>query len=141
MTLKEPALMDECIYFTQRYLGAKQEGHVKCWVIKENCPKCQKSLMGKPKDPKTGKVKIRATEYQCPSCNYTLQKDEYEETLTANVKYTCPYCKHQGEIQLPFKRKKVKLSNEELQKETTADALRFQCEKCKKNIDITKKMK
>ena len=90
---------------------------------------------------KTGKPKIRAKEYQCPECGYTIPKDEYEETLTTNIKYTCPKCNFSGEIQIPFKRKKVKIFDEEKNKEITADSLRFQCSKCKENIDVTKKMK
>lgn len=138
MSLKEPTSMDECVYFTQRSIG---NGHVKCWVFKEPCPKCGKALMSKPRDEKTGKPKIRAKEYQCSECGYTVPKEEYEETLTTNIKYTCPKCGFSGEIQIPFKRKKVKIFDEEKQKEITADSLRFKCSKCKENIDITKKIK
>lgn len=135
--LKEPSFMDECIYFTNRTLG---NGSVKAWVYKQNCPKCNKALMGKPKDKK-GKVQIRSKEYVCPSCGYSAQKDSYEKTLTAEVKYTCPHCKHQGEATIPFIRKKVKVFDQEEQKSTMIDSLRFQCAKCNKNIDITKKLK
>lgn len=138
MTLKQPTSMGECIYFTRRTIG---NGKVKAWVFKNECPKCKKGLMGKPKDPKTGKSKIRATTYECPECHYTIEQKEYEETLTANIEYICPHCNHEGEIQIPFKRKKVQIFDEESQKKKAADSLRFQCEKCKKNIDITKKMK
>ncbi|MBW2969756.1 hypothetical protein KY309_03785 [Candidatus Woesearchaeota archaeon] len=127
MALKLPESMDECVYFTQRTID---KGHVKCWVFRENCPKCGKALMGKPRD-KDGAVKIRAKEYVCPECGHTVEKKEYEETLTANVIYTCPYCGYKGEIQIPFKRRKYQ----------GADALVFQCEKCKAKIAITKKMK
>jgi predicted RNA-binding Zn-ribbon protein involved in translation (DUF1610 family) len=95
--------------------------------------------MGKP--VVKGKVKIRATEYQCPECNYTVQKEEYEDTLSAEIMYDCPHCGFKGDIKIPFKRKKVQLFDEETQKKTAAEALRFPCEKCKQNIDITKKMK
>ena len=98
-------------------------------------------MMGKPKDPKTGKAKIRAKEYVCPECRYTIGMQEYEDTLTANIIYTCPKCGNNGEIQIPFKRKKIKMFNEELQKEISADALQFQCQKCSKKINVTKKMK
>ena len=138
MSLKEPTSIEECIYFTQRSTG---KGHVKCWVFKELCPECGKALMSKPRDEKTGKPKIRAKEYQCPECGYTVPKDEYEETLTANIKYTCPKCNFSGEIQIPFKREKVKIFNKQKNKEISVESLRFQCEKCKENIDVTKKMK
>ncbi len=138
MILKEPTSMEECIYFSNRNIGEK--GKVKSWVYKQNCPKCNKSLMGKPRDSK-GKIKIRSTEYVCSSCNYTIEKEEYEDTLTFEAKYTCPYCENQDEVQTSFKRKKVKVINEETGKTASVDAVRFQCNKCNKYIDITKKMK
>lgn len=138
MPLKEPQSMDECVYFTNRSINS---GTVKAWVFKELCPKCGKALMGKSRDEKTGKVKIRADEYTCPECSYTIEKEEYESSLIANVKYICPYCHNQGELQLPFKRKKEKRFNEEAGKKETVESLRFQCQKCNKDIDITKKMK
>jgi len=139
MTLKEPESMDGCVYFTNRFLD--NEGYIKAWVSKELCPKCQKSLMGKPKDKKTGKAKIRANEYECSSCGYKENKEEYEEKLTANIKYKCPYCKNESEIQIPFKRKKVQRFNEKKQKKETVEALVFDCSKCRKRIEVTKKMK
>ncbi len=137
MSLKEPTSMDECVYFTNRLFGEK--GKVKAWVYKQNCLKCNKALMGKPRGP-DGKIKIRATEYVCPNCKYTVQK-EYEDSLTLEAKYTCPHCQFNGEVQTPFKRKKVKIFDEELQKQVTAESVRFACSKCGKNIDVTKKMK
>jgi len=77
MTLKEPESMSECIYFTNRFLN--NEGYARVWVLKEKCPKCEKSLMGKPKNPKTGKPKIRANEYVCESCGYKEEKNEYKK--------------------------------------------------------------
>ena len=139
MILIEPKSMDECVYFSNRLLNEK--GKAKCWVFKEKCPECGNGLMGKPKDPKTGKTKIRAKEYKCPSCNYTADEQTYEDTLTASVQYTCQYCGNNGKIQIPFKRKKVQIINEETLSKKTVEGLRFQCEKCSKNIDITKKMK
>lgn len=101
-----------------------------CWVFREKCPKCGKALMGKPRDD-DGKVKIRAKEYICPECGHTVEKQEYEDTLTANVAYTCPFCGYQGETQIPFKRKTFE----------GVKALVFECAKCKKKIAITKKLK
>lgn len=128
MALKYPESMDECVYFTSRAVDA---GYVKCWVFREDCPKCKKAKMGKPRDEKTGAVKIRAKEYICPACNYTVEKTEYEDTLTANIAYTCPHCKAKGETQIPFKRKSFE----------GVKALVFLCDKCKGKIPITKKMK
>lgn len=136
MTLRLLTDMNECIYFTNRTMN---KGKIKAWVFKELCPKCKKCLLSKPKDPKTGKISIRAKEYVCSECNYTIPQKEYEESLTCSIQYTCPYCFFSGEIQIPFKRKKVKIITDE--SESTADSLRFQCQKCNKNLDITKKMK
>ena len=74
MALKQPESMDECVYFTQRAIGA---GKAKAWVFKEKCPKCKKVMMGKPVEK--GKVKTRAKEYTCPSCGFTEEKEEHEE--------------------------------------------------------------
>ena len=138
MTLKEPTSIEEYVYFTNRIIG---NGKVRAWVFRELCPKCKEGLMGKPKDPKTGKIKIRADNYECPKCKYSATTEEYEDTLTCNVKYTCPHCSNEGEIQVPFKRKKVQIFNEETMKKKAVDVIRFQCQKCNQNIDITKKMK
>jgi len=136
--LKEPTSMEDCVYFTRRVIG---NGKIAAWVFKEKCKKCGKGMMGKPRDPKTGRPKIRSEEYVCSECDNTEGKKEYEEKLTCNIKYSCPYCGFSGEIQIPFIRKKVSRIKEETGKRESVDSLRFQCEKCKKNIDITKKMK
>lgn len=135
MALKMPESMDECVYFTRRI-----KPQIVAWVFREQCPKCKKALMGKPTDA-SGKIKIRAKEYVCPACKYTMEKGEYEDTLTANIQYTCPKCNTTGELQIPFKRKKVKIFDAEEGKEVTADALAFNCKKCNEKIAVTKKMK
>ena len=126
--VKEPESMEELVYFTQRSVG---NGNVRAWVYRGICPKCKKGKMGKPADEKTGKVKVRAKEYVCPECGYTVEKKAYEETLECEIKYTCPECGHSGEIAVPFKRKKFQ----------GMDAVVFLCDKCKAKIPITKKMK
>ena len=132
--------MEELVYFTRRSLG-KAEGQAVVWVFKENCPKCGKGLMSKPRNEKTGKTKIRAKEYVCPECGYRVEKQEYEDTLTANIEYTCPKCKFEGEIMIPFKRKKVSFFDEEKLKKVAVDALVFECQKCREKIRIAKKMR
>jgi predicted RNA-binding Zn-ribbon protein involved in translation (DUF1610 family) len=127
--LVEPKSMEECVYFTNRMIGEKFNGQVRCWVFRQQCPKCKKAFMGKP--IVDGKAKIRALEYVCPNCKYTVDKQTYEDTLTANVDYVCPACQFHGGISLPFKRKKVE----------GVLTLRFPCEKCASPIDVTKKMK
>ena len=127
MMLKKPNSMDECVYFTSRTL---YNGEITVWVLKETCPKCKKGIMGKPRD-ESGKVKIRAKEYVCPGCGYSVEKQAYEDTLTANAEYDCPKCRFKGEAAIPFKRKMVE----------GAQTLRFICEKCKAVMDVTKKFK
>ena len=130
--------MDECVYFTLR--TDKSGNKTKTWVLKEQCTKCKDGLMGKPRNPKTGKPKIRAEEYACSKCDNIVEKKEYEATLTASIEYTCS-CGFSGEVQIPYKRKKIKFFDEEDQKEKSADALQFVCEKCDKKINVTKKLK
>lgn len=127
--LVEPKSMEECVYFTNRAVGENFTGNVRCWVFREKCPKCKKAFMGKPVE--AGKIKIRSPEYICSSCGYSEEKTSYEEKLTANIDYTCPKCQFKGRIQMPFKRKSI----------AGVKTLRFNCEKCKEPIDITKKMK
>jgi uncharacterized CHY-type Zn-finger protein len=125
--MKEPESMDEVVYFTNRSIG---NGNARVWVFKQLCPKCGKGLMGKPIDEK-GKKAIRAKEYVCPECKHSVEKQEYEETLTADAKYTCPQCAFSGETSVPFKRKNIQ----------GVKTLRLTCSKCKAPIDVTKKMK
>ena len=129
MTLTIPEDMEKLVYFTRRKL--EPEGKVFAWVNKEPCPKCKKGIMGKPKNPKTGRPKIRATEYVCSECKFSIEKEEYEATLQANYKYSCPHCKKEGDAQGPYKRKTIQ----------GVQTLRVQCEHCGGNIDVTKKMK
>ena len=130
MVLKKPKSMDECVYYTCRDIGKKGEGEVTLWVFKKKCPKCRKDYIGKPRTP-NGKVKTRAKEYVCAKCSYKVDKKDYEDSLMANIKYLCPSCKHKGELQVAFKRKNI----------GGALTLRFQCQKCGINIDVTRKMK
>lgn len=127
MVLQRPKSMDECVYYTCREFD---NGEFSVWVFRQKCPKCKKDYMGKPRTP-NGKVKTRAKEYICPECGYKIDKKEYEDSLIANIDYSCPKCQHKGELQIPFKRKNI----------GGILTLRFQCEKCNENIDVTRKMK
>lgn len=124
--LKRPESMDELVYYTSRTID---DGEVTVWVFKQPCPKCKKGMMGKPTEK--GKVKMRAKDYVCPECGNAVEKKEYEESLMASVDYTCHECKHKAETQIPFKRKSI----------AGVQTLRIECENCKANIDVTKKMK
>ena len=128
MGLTLPESMDTLSYFTRRKMG---DGRAIAWVQKGECPQCKKGMMEKPKDPKTGKPKIRSTEYVCTNCDNSEAKAEWEATLTANVIYTCPHCTKDGEASVPFKRKNI----------AGVPTLRIACDHCGGNIDITKKMK
>ena len=73
MALQIPDSMDNLVYFSRRKL-ADDKGPVIAWVKKSRCAKCKKGLMGKPVDAKTGKIRVRATEYQCDQCGTTEEK-------------------------------------------------------------------
>ncbi len=127
-----PESMDECFYFTNRKIKLDEgEGNIIAWVKKPKCPKCKKGIMGKPVNEKTGKVKIRAKEYKCPECGYTVSKEEFDPTLTVEIEYKCPFCGNEGEAETEYKRKTWK----------GVKAYVFKCGKCGKKIGITKKMK
>lgn len=128
MAVREPTSTSECVYYSYRDLPGG--GEAMTWVFKEKCTKCGKGFMGKPKGG-DGKVKIRAKEYTCEFCGYTVEKVEYESSLTANIKYTCPLCKKLGVSSVPYKKKTI----------AGVSTLRATCQHCKGNIDITKKMK
>ena len=126
--MRLPESTDETIYFTRRTIG---DGKVMAWVSKKECPKCKAAVMGKPVDPKTGSVKIRAKEYVCPKCGFTEEKKEHEESLQLEAAYTCPHCGKEGEGSTEYKRK-------------TFDGVPSYvvlCEHCGGKIAITKKMK
>lgn len=125
--LRKPESMDECVYFSNRDVGA---GTATVWVFKADCPECGNAKMGKPRDAKTGKAKIRAKEYVCPGCGHTVEKVEYEEGLMAYCAYTCPECKAEGEAETQYVRKTIE----------GVKTLRFNCTQCGANIDVTKKM-
>ena len=124
----EPESMDTLIYFTNR---AVDSGQVRAWVYKGMCPTCQKGKMEKPKNEKTGRPKIRATHYLCNACGHEEEKDQYEETLDIEIVYTCPACKHEGDITVPYKRRTF----------NGVKAVVFQCQQCNEKIPISKKMK
>ncbi len=124
-----PNSVDECFYFTNRTLD--NGGSIIAWVYKPDCPECGKAKLGKPVDPKTGKIKRRSKEYVCPECDYTISKEELEPTLDVEIQYKCPHCGNEGETTTEYKRKSFK----------GVPAYVFKCDKCGEKIGITKKMK
>jgi len=125
-----PESVEECFYFTNRTLD-EGDGSVIAWVHKPPCPKCGKGKMGKPVNPKTGKVKSRADIYTCKECGHEVDKEEFDPTLEVEIEYKCPYCQNEGEATTEYKRKSFK----------GVKAYVFSCEKCGEKIGITKKMK
>ena len=126
MGLTIPDSMEDLVYWTSRNIG---DGNAKVWVEREQCPECDKALMGKPVEK--GKIKVRALHYECPECKHKIGKSEYEDTLTACILYTCPSCRKKGEKKVPFKRKTYK----------GVQSLVFECDSCSEKIAVTKKMK
>ena len=127
MALKKPNSVEECVYFTNRTIGS---GMAMAWVFRKECPKCRKEIMGKPQK-KNGKLDKKADHYVCYSCGYSESNEQLENGLILNVEYKCPYCGNEGETTTEYKRK-------------TFDGVPsyvFECQKCKKKIGLTKKLK
>ncbi|MDD9953120.1 MAG: hypothetical protein OXR66_02185 [Candidatus Woesearchaeota archaeon] len=97
MTLREPESMDECLYFTRRKL--ENDGWARAWVYRPLSP--DGNPLGKPKDPKTGKVKIRSKVYVDHETGYEVSADELD--LNVEIKYKSPFTGEEGETTVPFK--------------------------------------
>lgn len=126
MLFKIPNSMDECLYFTNRTIGA---GKIIAWVYRKQCPKCKKAVMGKP--IVKGKVKSRAQEYQCPTCKYAEDKETHEARVKIEAQYICPKCHKAGESTGEYKRKKVQGTQSYV----------IICQHCGEKILLTKKLK
>lgn len=127
MTLKKPASIEECVYFTNRTIGL---GRAMAWVFRKQCPKCGKGVMGKPQK-KGGKVDKKADHYACYSCGYTEKNEQVENSLAINVEYKCPHCSFEGETTTEYKRKIF----------DGVPSYVIECQKCRKKIGLTKKLK
>lgn len=127
MQLKKPNSMDECIYFTNRSIG---EGYAVAWVYRPLCQKCKKGRMGKP-IKKNGKPDKKSPDYECPSCKNRIPNEEMESLLKVEIEYQCPHCRNEGMATTEYKRKVFE----------GVPSYVFSCEKCGKNIGITKKLK
>ncbi|MFH1915640.1 MAG: hypothetical protein ABIJ21_00090 [Nanoarchaeota archaeon] len=126
--MKEPENMDNLLFFTNRSLN---NGNITAWVCHPLCPQCKKGTMGKPVNPKTGKVIKKSEVYACHSCNHELPVQEAEGLAIVEIKYTCPFCKKSGEATTPYVRKSF----------LGVPAYIFTCKSCNEKIGITKKMK
>jgi len=127
MTLKKPTSMEECLYFTNRIMDS---GRAMAWVLRKECPKCKNGAMGKPKK-KGGRIDKKAEYYACYSCGYQESDEQFENGLVLNVEYKCPYCGNEGEATSEYKRKTFE----------GVPSYVFECEKCRKKIGLTKKLK
>lgn len=114
--------MDECLYFTNR-------GEILAWVYRKLCPKCKKAKMGKP--VVKGEVKIKSSEYACPSCGYAEPKEEHEASLRLEAKYSCPECGKEGESTGEYRRKRY----------LGVPSYIIICQHCNAKIALTKKLK
>ncbi len=127
MALKKPESMEECLYFTNRTIGS---GSATAWVLRKECPKCKKGIMGKPLK-KGGKADKKAEYYVCYACGYQESNEQVENSLTINVEYKCPYCGNEGETTSEYQRKTFE----------GVPSYILECQKCHKKIGLTKKMK
>ncbi len=125
--LKKPNSIEECIYFTNRTIDS---GRAMAWVCRKQCPKCKKDVLKKP-STKSGKPDKKSPIYVCKSCRYEEKNEDVENDLMINVEYKCPYCGNEGETTSEYKRKSFE----------GVPSYVFECEKCKKKIGLTKKLK
>ena len=128
MQLKKPNSMEECLYFTNRAIG--EEGFAVAWVYRKMCQKCKKDRLGKP-IKKNGKIDKKADYYECQKCRYQEKNEQVESNLQLEVEYKCPHCGNEGQTTSEYKRKNFE----------GVPSYVFECEKCKKSIGITKKLK
>ena len=127
MALKKPESMEECIYFTNRIIGS---GRAMAWVFRKECPKCGKDVLRKPLS-KSGKPDKKSPVYACRSCHYEEKNEDVENSLVVNIEYKCPYCGNDGGASSKYERKSFE----------GVPSYIFECQKCKKKIGITKKLK
>ncbi len=127
MELKKPESMDECIYFTNRTIDS---GMATAWVYRKKCTKCNEGIMDKP-IKKNGKIDKKAPIYVCYKCGHEESNEETEKDLKVEVDYKCPYCGFEGQTTTEYKRKNFQ----------SIPSYVFTCEKCNKDIGITKKLK
>lgn len=127
MSLKKPASMDECVYFTNRTFDSRR---AMAWVFRKQCPKCKKDVLRKP-STKSGKPDKKSPIYVCKSCLYEEKNEDVEKDLVLNIEYKCPHCGNEGETTTEYKRKTFE----------GVPSYVFECQKCHKKIGLTKKLK
>ncbi len=100
------------LYHTQRPLGEDESGFCHLWVLRPKCG-CG-GLLFKKRGHK---------EFTCEKCGKAVVINESD--LIANIHYSCPYCKFEGDLQLSWKRNK-----------TGKKAFKFKCADCSKEVSI-----
>ncbi|HIH14534.1 MAG TPA: hypothetical protein HA224_04765 [Nanoarchaeota archaeon] len=65
---------------------------------------------------------------------------QFEGEELANIEYACPFCKHIGEKQQAFARVEARYVNDK-GKSKKGEVFRFQCDACRKDIDLPKWVK
>ena len=86
--------------------------------------------MGKPLK-KNGKIDKKAENYVCYSCDYQENNEQFENSLIINIEYKCQHCGNEGETTSEYKRKNFE----------GVPSYVFECQKCRKKIGLTKKLK
>lgn len=86
--------------------------------------------MGKPLK-KGGKIDKKAEHYVCYACGYSEKNEQVENSLVINIDYKCPHCGNEGETTAEYKRKTFE----------GVPSYIFECQKCRKKIGLTKKLK
>ena len=127
MALKKPSSVEECVYFTNRAIGS---GRAMAWVSRKECPRCKKDVLRKP-SAKSGKPDKKSPIYVCKNCRYEEKNEDVENSLIINIDYKCPNCGNEGETTTEYKRKTFE----------GVPSYVFECQKCHKNIGLTKKLK
>jgi len=95
--VKEPESMDDLLYFTRRKLD--NDGWVHAWVWRPKSP--AGNPMGKEKDSKTGRPKVRSKMLVDPKTGYEISIDDVN--LQVEIKYKSPHDGSEGETTVPFK--------------------------------------
>ena len=127
MALQKPKSTKELRYFSRKTL--ENGGRAMVWVFNPKCPECGEKGLQMPFNEETGKYKSRGKNFVCRNCGHEVPKKVIKEELpTANIEYTCPHCKYQGEKQAPLKRNSKK-------------EFRFKCDSCNETIIVGKKGK
>lgn len=114
---EKPKDISELDFFTRQIIG--EDGFAFMWCYKPLCPECKKA--------RVKKAKKRDKNYSCIECKKEFEPEEYKGLLKFNLEYTCPECKHKGELHGDWDKPKSK---------TAPTMLKFACEKCGAKLKV-----